>query len=849
MKSINVKKLAALAVGALFVGQAAYAAMATSTLPTDKSWYLHSAIVIGAKAKPADVVWAGNIAAAIGQMAFTEEQKTASVDLSNAKVKLKSAEAVVLPSKGKTETLDNTNLNPSVSTGEIDSTNPVTVTNAYVPDLKESAETTFKFGPADSLQDGTAYVSEKLHLDYANVVEYVNDNEASLKTYTNSDKFYYEITLTGLGLDVNKDYKADATGSNPAIKNLYIPILGKEYKVTEIDTTTGSQKLTIEGYSNEVDLAIGDTTAIPGTDYSVKLLDIDADNGKAYLQLLDSQGNVVASDVVAEGGETDFDGTLSSPVKVEAVFSGTQNKFAKVALSSEKITLGVGDTKDDWPAKGWQLKLESLTNNEITLYVQYDDDGDQTYLTPERGLGVGDTMKIPGTNYGVMFGGFEAKPMQTISFDGSAKTVTAMDARGITETFKLYDVKTLSFSNASGDEQDAIVTISNIIGDRDLKLKVEKDTSITNSPEEFVKILYDKDAQWSEGEDWTSSDIGTVYLYYTPDGSDANKTVDAKFTAIKLDLDNDGTPDAMFVIAPDNEKDPTKLYIYYGGFEVKDNGSDLNIYTDTDNTPDGTASITPTTDVKYEIGAEVNSTGPEFKGWYVTDGGSNTIFVPAYTVYDDQGSGSKLELQTPINLDKEQVDVAGVFKVDTDSDTSDYPTKSWTNFGSEVDAVSSSKVNIEVPTEQREMQIFVGELPQTVEQAGYTEVAVGDTIPGTPYTIEGIEAEGASTTCTAATPMKDWNPVIVYLDTTLPNTYDNIIVVGGYAVNTVAAQLAQKFPELKDVNKAGDWIVKKVTDNGKDYIVVFGYTAEDTGTAAQEFINWLRQNVAFPQTE
>ncbi|NPA86802.1 MAG: S-layer protein, partial [Candidatus Diapherotrites archaeon] len=88
MRSMNVKKLAALAVGALFAGQAAAAGLVADTLPTDKTWYLNSAIVIGAKAQPADVVWAGNIAAAIGNMAYVEETKTVELSPENVKVKL-----------------------------------------------------------------------------------------------------------------------------------------------------------------------------------------------------------------------------------------------------------------------------------------------------------------------------------------------------------------------------------------------------------------------------------------------------------------------------------------------------------------------------------------------------------------------------------------------------------------------------------------------------------------------------------------------------------------------------------------------------------------------------------------
>ena len=136
-------------------------------------------------------------------------------------------------------------------------------------------------------------------------------------------------------------------------------------------------------------------------------------------------------------------------------------------------------------------------------------------------------------------------------------------------------------------------------------------------------------------------------------------------------------------------------------------------------------------------------------------------------------------------------------------------------------------------------------LAEKVETTGVIEASIGETVMvgDTKVKVEGIEAEGASTTYTTYEPMKDWSPEIVYLDTKLPSSYDKIIVVGGYLVNDVAKMLAEEYNELYDIKEAGDWIVKKYDYEGKEYVVVFGYTADDTGTAAHEFINWLRENV------
>ncbi|NPA76864.1 MAG: S-layer protein, partial [Candidatus Diapherotrites archaeon] len=73
MKSLNVKKLAALAVGATMVLGTAAAAVANN-LPTDRSWYLDSKIVVGSNAAASDVVSAAEISAAIAQLAYKKAE-------------------------------------------------------------------------------------------------------------------------------------------------------------------------------------------------------------------------------------------------------------------------------------------------------------------------------------------------------------------------------------------------------------------------------------------------------------------------------------------------------------------------------------------------------------------------------------------------------------------------------------------------------------------------------------------------------------------------------------------------------------------------------------------------------
>ncbi|NPA76249.1 MAG: hypothetical protein GXN93_00660, partial [Candidatus Diapherotrites archaeon] len=72
----------------------------------------------------------------------------------------------------------------------------------------------------------------------------------------------------------------------------------------------------------------------------------------------------------------------------------------------------------------------------------------------------------------------------------------------------------------------------------------------------------------------------------------------------------------------------------------------------------------------------------------------------------------------------------------------------------------------------------------------------------------------------------------------------NLIVVGGYAINQIAAKIQQL---KQDLTKENTVVVKyypaSETGLGSDAIVVAGWTAQDTMTAARQFIQFLKTSV------
>ena len=710
----------------------------------------------------------------------------------------------MVPGDGKTEEKE-LNLNGGTEFSSL------TYTNTDVSKLARSKEVSYRIKSGE-WKDETAYYTEEIHVDKLNVEGYVpEDSQTSeLRAETDEGDIYYTLTLRSL------DFEGNTTYDSAKLDNLKIPILGNTFEITSIsfDDSNNLESVQLAGSAATVTVQVGSTVDYEG--YKVKVADIDTDSNpnKVYLQLLDDQGNVVADDIVQVNGSTDFDGKLEDEVSVESVFSGETQKFAKLGLKSNQITVSPSDPYEDFlGAKGWTLKV-SGNNSEVTFKVEYDGDDNGDYLSLEYGLKEGEAITFPGSaGFGVVFAGLTAKPMKMVKFDGDK--VSFIDADGIQRTAKLAFDKEV--------EDGSVTTVNNILGDKDMKIELSGDT-----------LYYDADLTWESGENITSDQHVTL---------EANKAA-----VIGLDPDGDGDNEVLYLV----QREGTTLHFLFAGHEVDDintgsGGPDL------DNENIDLSSV----DVKvlpYEVALAYDdkntaSITDDTFYWYVHERLSG-VTDSDVQIYPKTKEG-KDYLFDKLDFEDKAVKINGHDAADYDDGTSSIPVNAMTPFvGSVVTVKDTDTVEIEVPTEARKAKMFVGVVPQTIETTGEMVASVGDKVEigGTEVTIKSVSG-AEPITYTEATPMKDWNPIIVYLDSTLPNTYDNIIVVGGYAVNTVAAQLAEKFPELKDVKEAGDWIVKKVSDNGKDYIVVFGYTAEDTGTAAQEFINWLRQNVVFPQTE
>jgi hypothetical protein len=172
--------------------------------------------------------------------------------------------------------------------------------------------------------------------------------------------------------------------------------------------------------------------------------------------------------------------------------------------------------------------------------------------------------------------------------------------------------------------------------------------------------------------------------------------------------------------------------------------------------------------------------------------------------------------------------------------------KSYSDFGTLADISTTSGVAIfNIPQDQPKIVFTIKTEGTTTTTTGGEELTIsegstGTTSTGTEITVDDITytatvvpSTGGSTTVvvtpgTYITPAALNGKAKVY--TTANPPAGKKVVVGGPMVNSFATAIADK------LTKSGDW-VSEVLSNGD--VVVAGYTASDTGTAAQDLIDAL----------
>ncbi|MBI4053520.1 MAG: S-layer protein [Candidatus Diapherotrites archaeon] len=322
MKGLNVKRLAAIGVGAALVGSAlAPIVSAVSVSQISKSNIINTAtgqpivgVAVGSKAKASDVVWAGNIAARVAQLATVEKDVTVQAGegsgegatVSDLSVDL-TVGGTVKVSGGVRELLT-ANMNSGSSQWEY----RTDVGNAYFKSFKNESKQ-IKINN----DTNTTTVVESIGVKLDALFDTTNVSVKDLVGYISSGDLNYQVTFSP-GIPYFTDSGADD----------YVPIsfLGKTYVVDSINTS-GTQIVLVSTSAEKV-YQTGDRIALKGRDgkdYSLELRGGYTSSGTTYAKvaLLDADGTELQVQSVTNDDQ------------IDTVFSDTDGK----AILETKVTM------------------------------------------------------------------------------------------------------------------------------------------------------------------------------------------------------------------------------------------------------------------------------------------------------------------------------------------------------------------------------------------------------------------------------------------------------------------------------------------------------------------------------
>ncbi|MDD4050108.1 MAG: S-layer protein, partial [Candidatus ainarchaeum sp.] len=401
MKNINMKKVvagvAALGVSALLAGSVVAANVGADNFSmniTKDTMYNNGvpsvSVVVGSMAQPVDVVWAGNIAAAIGKKAYTTAGTVGGAALQDVTIEVGSSSTSTVSGDGLFK--DDADLDGSNYEMVLDSDDYSLLHDADV-DVDED------YAGADELT-----IEDKLEVNAK--VAFDDDKEVGALTATIlKDAIEYTVDFDE---GIKKGYDDD--DASPELK---FNFMGSQYVVDTLNTDL--DKLTLIKNKNTQTYAVGDSFEVDG--YSIEVSDI-LDNGnandpyEAQLTLKDSEGNIVATDVFQADDDEIFEEHLTSNLDVDSVYA-TIVKI--ISGTSGKLELVDGDYIEDFPNNGDEIWKVNFTDdgNYLTNLTITNNDSDFEFKD-EEALRIGDSIDLPNDFASIEFMGLTTEETKEI---------------------------------------------------------------------------------------------------------------------------------------------------------------------------------------------------------------------------------------------------------------------------------------------------------------------------------------------------------------------------------------------------------------------------------------------------
>lgn len=907
MKSLNTKKIAALAAGATLLGSALLGAGAVSFGNTElinANGVPVAKVVVGAAAKASDGVAAANIAAVMGNMAFKSATVTASpVGLDGLTCAAGGAGSCDVLSKSVTlEVTTPAGVLPAGAYGF----------ETYISDYidlatKNRAQDTIIGDPWAGSSTATQTALKITGSNYPPLKDYVvrdthtgNTYDENQYLYVKSDKVYfsndvdgdfrsentqiaYEIVFGNDGLPVcgnsqggnwaycknssNSNNDIDKATENHRVKIMY---LGEEWVVSEMSGYPtgagrgGKIKLAKESaYSPK--LQIGESLDL-GDGNKLVLGDLKPASGSqvndlAIFSIKNAAGEEIANKVVAAGATTEIAaGGNTYRVRVYQAAPGytLAEKWAEVAVFANEIALENSEEIDDTDNKNFRAWLHwkdrdttSPTADALHKIQVFTRPGYLVDLNPGKSI---DLLKNPA-KWRFTFSGNKLQD-------------------------KDYVPVTFSLEGAGGFSYDSRVTSSNS-SRAEINYRAGPETSTT------AKVLrVSAGSKIFKFLDSVSNEITTDEFIYVPVSRNltTEETAYRESPVVLVDVGGDYVPvkEANSSAMTRNYAQGWKVKYNYGGAEYPMwfmLGGYNTTAGDTGLTATGTLNGPAYYTLYISIGEDAGNSNADWLGIRAVQKTQNAVgTIPISSTMDFEfdfsgitdgseenyviyrsftpapfGLGAKTIATSDANGDWQIVTLSG------DKINKDFY---YTERGSFVDAsdTGSSTYTVNLAKEVASLAFMWQSV--TTETAGsmtetYSNLKEGDVITlsdGVKVKVKSIDVKTGACTAGSATvsgldkvscqlnvaraadlgERQNVPTDLVVLDSNA-GSLETVVSVGGHMVNTVTqAILSGTGVKLE---KAGDVIVQEV-ENGK--IVVAGYTAEDTQTAARQFIAKLR---------
>ncbi len=351
MKGFNIRKLATIAAGAALIGSAVAPIAAAALTDLTKSDVIDATgapvvdIVVGSHAAVSDVVWAGNIAAKLAQLATKTTAVTggsgtgtATVDSISVKIAVGGTTTVT---GGKTFFSDMNSAALASSEANFTDQN---VTESNIPSLKYYGSKTYTWNNSSY----STTMQEKLN--FSSQAMYDSVSKKKLVATILQGKLQYLVDL-GSGVPAVEAAGSGASFVDDKNDNVLIPFFGKDYLVKTV-TPTGTKYVELVETNGEKDYKDGDKIEglkdSNGNSYYVKVGPggVDGTTNKIKLEVFDSTDTKLDGGYYSSGDVTFYNNGqtfLSTSVNVSAILKSTVSSsevyVATIYLGTSRIQL------------------------------------------------------------------------------------------------------------------------------------------------------------------------------------------------------------------------------------------------------------------------------------------------------------------------------------------------------------------------------------------------------------------------------------------------------------------------------------------------------------------------------